>query len=255
MTKDVLFQEMDNGVATITLNRPKALHSLNSNMLHPIKQTIEQWKDNDAIKLVVLKSSSERAFCAGGDMKTIYEAKNNDEALRQADDFFTLEYSLDALLYDFPKPIVAMLDGIVMGGGVGLSYGASHRIVTDATKWAMPEMNIGFFPDVGAGYFLNKAPGSIGVYLALTGAVISGSDALYINCADHYVPKENVRQMIQDIERADWNETSIHNGLTNIIETYTSKAPTSDLATKQSIIDKHFHFETVKEIMASLAND
>lgn len=175
---DVLFSTSDNGVATITLNRPKAINSLTYDMLLPIRQKLHEWDRNKDIHLVILKGAGSKGFCAGGDIKTLYQAKESPEALKAAESFFEEEYKTDHSVYQFSKPIVACLDGIVMGGGVGLTYGASLRIVTERTKWAMLEMNIGFFPDVGAAYFLNKAPGYVGRYVALTTKVLTATDVM-----------------------------------------------------------------------------
>jgi len=168
MTNEVLFSISDNGVATILLNRPKALNSLSLEMVQAIGTTLEDWANNNQVKAVVMKGAGTKGLCAGGDIKTLYAAKDSAEGLEKANDFFITEYKTDLAVAQFPKPIIACLDGIVMGGGVGLTNGASMRIVTERTIWAMPEMTIGFFPDVGAAYFLNKAPGFVGRYLALT---------------------------------------------------------------------------------------
>src|SRR5699024_7145635 len=136
----------------------------------------------------------------GGDMKALYDIQNSEGALQEARNFFDVEYETDLLVYEYPKPIVASLDGIVMGGGVGISYGASDRIVTDKTEWSMPEMNIGFYADVGAAYFLNQVPGYIGRYLALNAKVLTASDVLYINVADYYMPQEQLFNLLKEIK-------------------------------------------------------
>lgn len=248
MTNEVLFEETNHGLATLTLNRPKALHSLNSNMLNIIKDKITEWEKRDDIKLILLQSSTERAFCAGGDMKSIYEAKGDESALKQIDDFFTLEYHVDKLMNDFKKPIVTILDGVVMGGGVGLSYGASHRVVTDTTKWAMPEMNIGFFPDIGSGYFLNQAPGHVGVYLALTGSIISGADAIYINCADYFIKQSEIESLREQISKTDWLAQDVDEQLATLMEKFAETPPTSELEHLRHMIDEYFHHETVEGV-------
>lgn len=149
MTEHVLFSVSENGVASITLNRPKALNSLSYDMPQPIGQKLKEWEHDERIALIVLKGAGTKGFCAGGDIKTLYEARSNEAALQHAERFFEEEYEIDTYIYQYKKPIIACLDGIVMGGGVGLTNGAKYRIVTERTKWAMPEMNIGFFPDVG----------------------------------------------------------------------------------------------------------
>ena len=256
MTDQVLFSISTNGVATITLNRPKALNSISYEMIGPITQKLKEWEVDDQIHLVIIKGAGTKGLCAGGDIKTLYEARLDDSSMQKAERFFEDEFQLDILIYKFSKPIVACLDGFVMGGGVGLTYGASHRIVTERTKWAMPEMNIGFFPDVGAAYFLNKAPGYTGRYLALTASVIKAPDVLYINAADFYMTSENVNALLTQIEQVDWYAKDIHTSLTELINNY-SELPVaeSELSSFQPEINKHFSFHTVEEIIDSLEKD
>lgn len=253
---DVLFSIRDNGVATITLNRPKAINSLTYDMLLPIRQKLHEWDRNEDICLVLLKSAGSKGFCAGGDIKTLYQAKESPEALKAAESFFEEEYKTDHSVYQFSKPIVACLDGIVMGGGVGLTYGASHRIVTESTKWAMPEMNIGFFPDVGAAYFLNKAPGYVGRYVALTAKVLTATDVMYINGADAFLQSDKLSALLAQIDRVDWHKENTESTLNQLIGTFSSR-PTLEgkIAPFQSTIDQHFSYSTIDEIMESLSTD
>ncbi|CAG9613421.1 1,4-dihydroxy-2-naphthoyl-CoA synthase [Bacillus rhizoplanae] len=256
MTDQVLFSTNENGVATITLNRPKALNSLSYEMIGPITQKLKDWEVDDQIHLVLIKGAGTKGLCAGGDIKTLYEARLHESAMQKAEQFFEDEYKLDMLVYKFSKPIIACLDGFVMGGGVGLTYGASHRIVTEKTKWAMPEMNIGFFPDVGAAYFLNKSPGYIGRYLALTASVIKAPDVLYINGADFYMTNENLNAFLNRVEHIDWPVKDIHTTLTQLVNDY-SELPVneSELSSFQTDINNHFSFHTVEEIVHSLEKD
>src|SRR5699024_9485499 len=204
----------------------------------PFKEKLKEWEKNSDIKLVVLTGAGEKGFCAGGDMKTIYEAGQKGEALEKGRQFFELEYEVDQLVDEFTKPIIAVLDGIVMGGRVGLAYGASHRIVTERTKWAMPEMNIGFFPDVGAAYFLNKPPGYIGRYLALTSSVIEASDVLYIHGADFFMTNRQLNAFLEEVLATNWQRNDTETTLMQLIDRYAeepTKQPT--LVSKQADID------------------
>ncbi|MDC2866373.1 MULTISPECIES: enoyl-CoA hydratase/isomerase family protein [unclassified Bacillus (in: firmicutes)] len=256
MTDQVLFSISTNGVATITLNRPKALNSISYEMIGPITQKLKEWEVDNQIHLVIIKGTGTKGLCAGGDIKTLYEARLDDSSMQKAERFFEDEFQLDMLIYKFSKPIVACLDGFVMGGGVGLTYGASHRIVTERTKWAMPEMNIGFFPDVGSAYFLNQAPGCIGRYLALTASVIKAPDVLYINAADFYLTSENLNAFLNRIKQVDWHTKDIHTALTDLINDYSELPITeSELSPSQIEINKHFSFHTVEEIIHSLEKD
>lgn len=255
--EEVLFSTNHNGVATITLNRPKAINSLNYEMLVPIRKKLTAWEQDDTICIVILKGAGPKGFCAGGDIKTLYQAKNNQESYEQAITFFTEEYLTDQLVASFSKPILAILDGIVMGGGVGLSYGASHRVVTERSKWAMPEMNISFFPDVGAAYFLNKAPGYIGRYLALTATIITATDILYANGADAAVSSDQLDSLETQIMQTNWyQEEDKMARLDHLLKTCeTVSLQEGELASKQAKIDQHFSYETVEEIINSLESD
>ncbi|MFT9816611.1 enoyl-CoA hydratase/isomerase family protein [Lysinibacillus sp. NPDC056185] len=256
MENEVIFSVSDGGAAIITLNRPKALNSLSTQMLKPIGEKLKEWQANDQIHLIILRGAGEKGFCAGGDIKTLYEARSSQVASKNAEVFFEEEYQVDMDIYHYPKPIIACLDGIVMGGGVGLTYGASHRIVTERTKWAMPEMNIGFFPDVGAAYFLNKTPGYVGYYLALTASVIQAADVLFANGADSYMTSDNLQKFLGRVEQTDWHAQETNTALKQLIETYSSKSlGNSKLASIQNEIDQHFSKFTVEEIVESLDND
>ncbi|WPS88102.1 enoyl-CoA hydratase/isomerase family protein [Brevibacillus halotolerans] len=252
MTEDVLFTAQ-NGIGTILLNRPKALNSLSLEMLLPMLEKLKEWETDQTISLIILKGAGSKGFCAGGDIKALYEAKNNVLSLQKAQRFFEVEYQLDQYMYRYSKPILACLDGIVMGGGVGLTYGCSHRIVTNQTRWAMPEMNIGFFPDVGAAYFLNRAPGKIGRYLALTATVIRPEDVLYINGADACIPSEIFHDFLHQVEETNWQQQDVSRTLEKQIQAYSQPSVLqSELALWQEEIDRHFAFSTVEEIISSL---
>ncbi|MED2944392.1 enoyl-CoA hydratase/isomerase family protein [Bacillus swezeyi] len=256
MSDEVLFSVNQNGTAAIVLNRPKALNSLTYEMVCQVDEKLKEWKTADNISVVVIKGAGSKGLCAGGDIKTLYEAPSSTSALQDAERFFEKEYEVDMAVYQFPKPIIACLDGIVMGGGVGLTYGASHRIVTERTKWSMPEMNIGFFPDVGAAYFLNKAPGHLGRYLGLTASVIHAADVLYMNGADIYMESDDLARLIQKVEHTNWNHVKVEEKLDQMIEECrTEPSQESKLAPYQKAIDHHFRFDTLEEILQSLESE
>jgi enoyl-CoA hydratase/carnithine racemase len=184
--------EIRGHVGFITLNRPQALNALNLPMVRCLTETLKQWRADPAVHAVAIRGSNKAgpfgAFCAGGDIRFFHQAAlSGNPAL---EDFFTEEYALNHLIHTYPKPYIAFMDGIVMGGGMGISQGASHRLVTSRTKMAMPETQIGLFPDVGGGYFLSRCPGSAGEWLALTGQVIDGPQAIALKLADHMVDAE-----------------------------------------------------------------
>ncbi|GED27677.1 3-hydroxyisobutyryl-CoA hydrolase [Brevibacillus agri] len=256
MTNDVLFSVGDNGLATITLNRPQAINSLTHDMVLAIGQRLREWAGNENVRLVLMKGEGTKGFCAGGDIKALYEANTSAEAMEQAVRFFADEYQVDQMVYAFAKPIVAVLDGVVMGGGVGLTYGASHKIVTERTKWSMPEMNIGFFPDVGAAYFLNQAPGHVGRYLALTAAVIQAPDVLYSQAANVYMTSERLEAFCRELEQKNWSGEKTAAELDQLIQAYAeTPAAEGKLAALREQIDRHFAFATMEEILASLETE
>lgn len=246
----------DNGVATLKLNNPRALNSINLNMVQLIHKELKRWETDDRVQLIIMEGEGERAFCAGGDIKSLYKANIDEEVKAGAIQFFKEEYELDAYIYEYPKPIIVDLSGIVMGGGVGLSYHANYRIVSEKTMWAMPEMNLGFFPDVGAGYFLNKAPGHYGRYLALTGETINGKDAKYINAADYLIPSEEVKDVLKTIKETKWNKNNLKDKLATIlVNKNDGELIEGKISKYEKDINKHFSFNTVEEIIQSLESD
>ncbi|CZS95383.1 probable 3-hydroxyisobutyryl-CoA hydrolase, mitochondrial precursor [Rhynchosporium agropyri] len=185
--EDVLFNTLF-GVRTIELNRPKTLHSLNGSMIRKIVPRLQEWAKSDMANVIIIKGSGAKAFCAGGDVKHLAEENLKGwEGQRNSTDYFALEYKLDHLIATYKKPYVAFMDGITMGGGVGLSIHAPFRIATERTVFAMPETTIGFFPDVGASFFLPRMSGGVGTYLALTSEKLKGVNAFYAGIATHYI--------------------------------------------------------------------
>ena len=184
---DELLTRVDGRTGVITLNRPKAINSLNHPMVTAMDAALRAWSDDDEIGAVLVGGAGERGLCAGGDVVAIYHSARAGGA--EARRFWFDEYRLNALIGRYPKPYVALMAGIVMGGGVGVSAHGSVRVVTDTSKIAMPEVGIGFIPDVGGTYLLSRAPGRLGLHAALTGAPFSGPDAIALGFADHYAPQ------------------------------------------------------------------
>ncbi|MDH6197745.1 enoyl-CoA hydratase [Mycobacterium frederiksbergense] len=230
-----------NGVGILMLNRPKALNSLTEGMVAGIAKALADWENDDSIHTVLLTGSGERGLCAGGDVVAIYHSAKAGGA--DARRFWYDEYLLNAYIGRYPKPYVALMDGIVMGGGVGVAAHGSIRVVTDTTKMAMPEVGIGFIPDVGGTYLLSRAPGGLGLHAALTGAPFSGADAIAMGFADHYVPHDRL---------ADFTETLIADGVQAALATYTVEPPASALVEQQDWIDKCYAGDTVADIIAAL---
>lgn len=242
---------VENNVGWIELNRAKALNALSYEMVKLMNDQLNAWKQNDDVAMVCLYSSSDRAFCAGGDIRSLYDARETNID-SEARDFFVTEYELDMAIHNYPKPILVYMNGIVMGGGVGISIGGQHRIVTEKTKWAMPEANIGFFPDVGASYFMNQMPGHAGRYLAFTGQMIGASDVLYIGGADRFMESERWDELRKALKETTWTGESMDAQLSELLDCFTSTAPESSLTLIQEKIDQHFLFNTAEEIVSSL---
>lgn len=238
---DEVLTEVEGSVGLITLNRPKAINSLNQHMVDALTAILTDWADDDAVRAVVLSGAGERGLCAGGDVVSIYHSARKDGV--EARRFWRDEYLLNAQIAEFPKPYVALMDGIVMGGGVGVSAHANTRVVTNTSKIAMPEVGIGFIPDVGGVYLLSRAPGGLGLHAALTGAPFSGADAIAMGFADHYVPHADVEALRRAV---------VTDGVEKALEKYSIEPPPSELAAQRKWIDECFAGDTVDDIVAAL---
>lgn len=242
--EDVLVT-VDRGVGLITLNRPKAINSLNHSMVTAMSRALAEWERDDAVTAVVVDGAGERGLCAGGDIVALYHsarAEGPEKGLR-ARTFWYDEYLLNAQIGRFGKPYVALMDGIVMGGGVGISAHGSVRVVTDTTKMAMPEVGIGFVPDVGGTRILSHAPGLLGYHAALTGANFDGADAIAMGFADHYVPHDKL---------AAFKAAIVSDGIDAALATHCGEPPPSDLAAQREWIDRCYAGDTALDIVAAL---
>jgi len=238
--EDILVS-VENGVGVMVLNRPKAINSLTHGMVTTMHTVLTEWEHDDAVRAVVLSGAGERGLCAGGDVVAIYHSARADGS--EARRFWYDEYLLDGLIGRYSKPYVSFMDGIVMGGGVGVGAHASTRVVTDTTKMAMPEVGIGFAPDVGGTYLLSRAPGLLGVHAALTGAPFNGADAIAMGFADRYVPHDRL---------AEFTNAVIADGLDAALATYAIAPPPSSLVAQREWIDECYAGDTVADIVAAL---
>ncbi|SNT20021.1 Enoyl-CoA hydratase/isomerase [Anaerovirgula multivorans] len=221
-------------------------------MIETLYEILQEWEKDDQVTFICLEGEGQRAFCAGGDVRALYDLRNSNVE-EHAHYFFETEYRMNRMMFTYPKPILVYMNGVVMGGGVGISVGASHRIVTEGTKWAMPEMNIGLYPDVGGSYFLNKMPGEIGRYLALISKTITASDVLYIGAADYYLNSDLWDNLKGVIMQNKWLGTTVKEELHQLILKFNqSMENTSTLATLETTINKHFGFNSMEEIFNSL---
>jgi enoyl-CoA hydratase len=238
--------ERRGGAGIIRLNRPKAINSLTLPMVRAMFQALHRFEDDPGISCVVLTGEGDRGLCAGGDVRIIHDLGKAGDP--QVLDFWREEFPLNYRIARFGKPYVALMDGIVMGGGVGISAHGSHRIVTERTKLAMPETGIGYFPDVGGSWLLPKAPGECGTWLGLTGNAVTAADAIYAGFSDHLVPSEHLADLVRDLSQAADAE-----GVEAAIRAYAVEAGEGILSANRRIIDATFRFDTVEEIFAALS--
>ena len=232
---------VDRGVGLITLNRPKAINSLTHPMVNALSRVLTEWETDDEVNAVVVSGAGDRGLCAGGDIVAIYHSALADGV--EARHFWYDEYVLNAHIGRYPKPYVALMDGIVMGGGVGISVHGSVRVVTDTTKMAMPEVGIGLIPDVGGTLILSRAPGLLGLHAALTGTPFSGADAIALGFADQYVPHDKLDAFTTAI---------VDDGIDAALTAHAIEPPASPLLAQQAWIDSCYAGETVIDIIAAL---
>jgi enoyl-CoA hydratase len=241
---DVLF-ERRGAVGLITLNRPKALNALTREMCVVMKSQLDEWATDDGVKTVVIRGVGERAFCAGGDIRALYES--GKAGTPYALDFYRDEYRLNAAIKHFPKPYVALLHGIVMGGGVGVSVHGSHCVANETVTFAMPETGIGLFPDVGGSWFLPRIPGEIGMYLALTGERLKTVDCVYAGVATHFVPGSQTEALTSALESG--TEPDL------VLRSFAEAPGHPPLADNREGIDRTFSEGSVDGILAALDAD
>ena len=246
MTTDELITKKTGRIGHIELNRPKALNALNWNMVQRMQDALRNWEVDDSVEAVLVTGAGERAFCAGGDVKSIYWAGKAGDVGRDGTltaDFFRAEYSLNYRIANYPKPYLAYLDGVTMGGGVGISVLGSHRIASEHTVFAMPETGIGFFPDVGGSYFMSRQ-GPIGLLLALTGQVIDYAATLALRFATHFVPREYGNELVERLATT---------GVEGTLEALCQAPPASDqVANLRSLANVCFDCNTLNEVLRGL---
>jgi len=248
---DVIAQ-IENGVGRLTLNRPAALHALNTAMCELMIEALLAWRGDPAVHAVLIDHSGERGFCAGGDIRMLAESGAGDGAAARR--FFFIEYQLNVLLFDYPKPVVTIMDGVTMGGGVGLAMPSRYRVATERTNFAMPETGIGLFPDVGGGWHLPRLPGETGMWLALTGARLRGADCLALGIATHFVESGKVAELKEFLVSAHprlCGDEQIKEALSR----FQSDPGPAPIAARRADIDRLFAGNSVEAIFAALAAD
>ena len=227
----------------LTLDRPKALHALNQAMCDAITAALLTWREDEAIDLILIDHAGERGFCAGGDIRAMAAFGATDPGSGAA--FFLSEYRMNELLQRYPKPICAIMDGVTMGGGVGLSVYSLYRVATERTLFAMPETGIGLFPDIGAGWFLARLPGEIGTWMALTGARLKAADCLYLDLCSHYVVADRIAALKAAL-LANPHEAK------RILARFSDDPGLAPLSGKQSALDRVFEHDNMEQIIVAL---
>jgi len=245
MTGEVLTL-VEGGVGRLRLNRPKAIHALTREMCVAMSDALLRWREDPAIRLVMIDHVDGRGFCAGGDIRLIAESGASDGVAARR--FFHDEYRLNHLLFTYAKPVIAFMDGITMGGGVGISQPANYRIATERTIYAMPESGIGLFPDVGAGWYLSRLPGRTGEFLALTGARIDGAECVALGLSTHYVPSERLDELKQALIASPAE-------IDRLVAEFAVAPPEARIIGNRNKIDRLFAADRYEDVLAALKAD
>jgi enoyl-CoA hydratase len=246
-----LIARREGSAGIIRLNRPKAINAVTLEMFRDIDRALDRFEADPAIAVIVLEGAGERGLCAGGDLRALYESSKVSGDLGKV--LWREEYILNARIAKFPKPYVAFMDGIVMGGGVGLSAHSRHRVVTERTKLAMPEVGLGFFPDVGGTWLLSHSPGEIGTYFGLTGHTMNGPDAIYARFADAVVPSAKWPALREVLTQIRPGTTSAE--ITVLIDGFATGETSGPVAAMQKQIDSWFAHDRMQDILAALERD
>jgi len=251
VTEPDLIARREGFAGIIRLNRPKALNAITLEMFRDIDKALDAFEADADVSVIVLEGAGDRGLCAGGDIRALYESSQVNGDLGKI--LWSEEYVLNARIKKFPKPYVAFMDGIVMGGGVGLSAHGSHRVVTERTKLAMPEVGLGFFPDVGGTWLLAHAPGEIGTYFGLTGQTMNGPDAIYAGFADAIVPSSRLEPLRAALTKV--RPGTMQSEVKGLIGDFATPEKAGPVAAIQGTIDRWFAFERMEEIVAALKAD
>ncbi len=264
MTDVVIFEEVscDNGkkIGIASLNSPRSLNALSGDMIDALYPQLLAWHQQDDIAAVFLQGEGEKAFCAGGDIVHLYKEMQNHvgEYAPAVEEYFTKEYQLDYLIHTFNKPFIVWGNGIVMGGGLGMMVGGSHRVVTETSRIAMPEISIGLYPDVGGTHFLNRMPDQCGLFLGLTGASINAADAKYSKLADFFIVSDKKSVFLQQLTQVNWGDTIAlnHEKLSTLMQELellsNSQLPNSQLRAQQSLIEQVMNHENLSDIVNAI---
>lgn len=249
-TQNDVLAEVRNHIGHLTLNRPAGLNAITLDMVRLLHRQLDIWAADQQIHAVVLRGAGEKAFCAGGDIRSLYDSFNSGDTLHE--DFFVEEYALDLAIHHYRKPVLALMDGFVLGGGMGLVQGADLRVVTEKSRLAMPEVAIGYFPDVGGSYFLPRIPGELGIYLGVTGVQIRAADALYCGLADWYLESQKLSTLDEQLDQLQWQDTPLKDLQGLLARLAVQQLPDAPLNVLRPAIDHFFALPDVPSIVEQL---
>ncbi|MEX5684599.1 enoyl-CoA hydratase/isomerase family protein [Pseudomonas silesiensis] len=249
-TQNEVLAEVRNHIGHLTLNRPAGLNALTLDMVRTLQRQLDVWAQDSQVHAVVLRGAGERAFCAGGDIRSLYDSFKNGDTLHE--DFFVEEYALDLAIHHYRKPVLALMDGFVLGGGMGLVQGADLRVVTEKSRLAMPEVAIGYFPDVGGSHFLSRIPGELGIYLGVSGVQIRAADALYCGLADWYLDSSKLGTLDEQLDRLQWQDSPLKDLQGLLATVAVQQLPDAPLSVLRPAIDHFFALSDVPSIVEQL---
>jgi enoyl-CoA hydratase/carnithine racemase len=242
--------DVRNHIGHLTLNRPAGLNAITLDMVRSLTRQLQAWSDDPSVYAVVLRGAGDKAFCAGGDIRSLYDSFKNGDTLHE--DFFVEEYALDLAIHHYRKPVLALMDGFVLGGGMGLVQGADLRVVTERSRLGMPEVAIGYFPDVGGSYFLPRIPGELGIYLGVTGVQIRAADALYCGLADWYLDSAKLDELDQKLDHLRWHDSPLKDLQGLLAKLAVQQLPDAPLAALRPAIDHFFGLPDVPSMVEQL---
>lgn len=248
--QEEVLADVRNHIGHLTLNRPAGLNAITLDMVRSLTRHLEVWSDDPSVYAVVLRGTGDKAFCAGGDIRSLYDSFKNGDTLHE--DFFVEEYALDLAIHHYRKPVLALMDGFVLGGGMGLVQGADLRVVTERSRLGMPEVAIGYFPDVGGSYFLPRIPGELGIYLGVTGVQIRAADALYCGLADWYLDSNKLAELDQKLDHLQWHDSALKDLQGVLAKLAVQQLPDAPLAALRPAIDHFFGLPDVPSIVEQL---
>jgi enoyl-CoA hydratase/carnithine racemase len=247
---DTVLFDVRNHIGHLTLNRPQGLNAIDLPMIRQLQSRLDAWAKDDDVYAVVLRGSGEKAFCVGGDIRSLYDSFKNGRT--EHEDFFVEEYALDLTLHHYRKPVVALMDGLVLGGGMGLAQAADLRVVTERSRLAMPEVAIGYFPDVGGSYFLSRVPGELGIYLGVSGVQVQAADALYCGLANWYLDSARLDELDLQLDNLRWSLTPLKDLQGTLAKLGVQHLSGPPLASVRPAIDHFFALPDVPSIIEQL---